>query len=94
MRSAAIWGEQYLYKYKYLGKVIILGFKESTEWINVYSLDKTNPEIYHRYSYNPISNRWSYNNLPNYAELLIDVIKRTIKYQLPFEYDKIKLKNL
>lgn len=87
MRSAAIWGEQYLYKYKYLGKVIILGFKESTEWINVYLLDKTNPGIYHRYSYNPISNRWSYNNLPNYAELLIDVIKRTIKYQLPFEYD-------
>lgn len=87
MRSAAIWGEQYLYKYKYLGKVIILGFKESTEWINVYSESKYNLEEYHRYSYNPILKRWSYNNFPEYGPLIPDLIKRIIQFQLPFEHN-------
>ena len=86
MRRAAICGEQHLYKYTYLDQIIILGFKELTEWVNVYSLNKANPEFYHRYSYNPISKRWSYNHLPINAELIQDVIIRNIKYQLPFEH--------
>ena len=92
MRSAAVWGEQHLYKYTYLGQIIILGFKEPTEWVNVYSLNKANPEVYHRYSFNPISKRWSYNHLPNNAELIQDVIIRNIKYQLPFEHSLMKVK--
>ncbi len=93
IRSAVLWGESHLYRYTYLGKEIILGFKENVDWTNVYSENKYNPEEYHRYSFNPITNRWSYDNPPEYGYLVPDLIKRIIQFQLPFEHKYImKLK--
>lgn len=88
MRSAVLWGEAHLYKYVYKGDVIVIGFKENSEWVNVYT--KNDFDQFHRYSFNPSTNRWSYGKGARYSELLPDLIKRIIEYQLPFEHITIK----
>lgn len=90
MKNAVVWGETYLYKYVYQGKDIILGFKEKVVWVNVYAPNRFLPDDYHRFSFNPISNRWSYGSQPKYSELIADVIKRVIRYNLPFEHAYLK----
>ena len=91
MRSAVLWGEDHLYKFRYLNHDVIFGFKEAIDWVNVYAPDKVTPELFHRYSYNPLNHRWSYDNIPEYGSLFTDLISRIIKYQLPFEHSAIKI---
>ncbi len=86
MKNAVLWSEKHLYRYRYMEQDIILGFKEGTSWVNVYSPNKFNPIECHRYSYNPITTRWSYNNQPEYGDLIPDLISRVIKYSLTFEH--------
>lgn len=85
-KSAALFGEKHLYKYTYKNNEIVFGFQENSPWVNVYAPNNFNPEVHHRYSFDPIKNRWSYNCKPEYAILFEDVIKRLIEHTLLFEH--------
>lgn len=86
MKNAVLWGEKHLYRYRYMEQDIILGFKEGIEWVNVYAKNKFNPKEHYRYSFNVMSNRWSYDNEPEYGHLIPDLISRVIKHNLIFEH--------
>lgn len=90
MKNAVLWGEQHLYKYVYKEQEVILGFKEKIDWVNVYAPNKFNLKECQRYSYNPLTSRWSYDNEPEYGHLIPDLIIRTIKYSLTFEHPYLK----
>lgn len=91
MKNAVIWGEQHLYKYVYKNKDIIFGFKEDTDWINVYAPNVFKPEEHKKYSFNPLKHRWSYDSKPDDYLLFEDLIKRIIKNNLPFEHSYISI---
>lgn len=90
MKNAVLWGEKHLYKYTYKDQDIILGFHEGVEWVNVYAPNKFNLKEYHRYSFNVISDRWSYDSQPEFGHLIPDLISRVIKYSLTFEHPSLK----
>lgn len=91
MKNAVLWGEHHLYKYVYKDQDLVFGFKESIDWVNVYAPNIFNPEVHKRYSYNPISDRWSYDSKPSDYILLEDLIKRIIQHQLPFEHNYLSV---
>lgn len=90
MKSAAIYNEKHLYRYEYKKSPVIFGFKEETLWVNVYTKNKNYPDEIFKYSFNPLTKRWSYNFKPEYYALFEDVIQRTIKYNLTFQHQYLK----
>lgn len=83
-KSAAIFGERFLFKYNIKKEDIYFGFTPSAEWINIYT--KNVAGDYLKYAYQPIWNRWAYGNVPIHSHYILYTLEALLKYQLPFTH--------
>lgn len=91
MRSAVIFHEMYLYKYTIKKKDVILGFKQDTDWVNVYTHNIA--DTYIKFSYHPIKRTWSYGIAPPNHTMLILAINSSLT-QLPYSHKLTQIKKI
>ena len=70
--------EMKLFKISFKDEILILGFTNPAEWINVF----TGKEKWNKYSFNVTEKGWAYNKFPKDAKLLSAKILSICKYLL------------
>lgn len=85
IKSAAVFGEKFLFKYTIKKEDVYFGFNPSAEWINVYS--KTIAGVYHKFAYQPVWERWAYGSEPPHSSYILMALQSTLKYQLPYMHN-------
>ena len=91
LKSSAIHNEVLHFKYEYLDKQYYFGFKQNTNWINVYLKED---DEFRKFGFNPVENRWSYKSEPRDSAYAILMMERIAQSQLPFTHNWIINKSI
>jgi len=91
LKSTAIHNEVLHFKYEYLGKAYYFGFKENTNWINVYLKED---DEFRKFGFNPVEYRWSYKSEPKESAYAILLMEKIAENQLPLTHNWIINKSI